>query len=55
MIVRDNVTFIGHNHTGAQRTLHQRLVAWTAKSPLPVAEKKLERIKPILASNADFF
>ena len=25
MIVRDNVTFIGHNHTGAQRTLHQRL------------------------------
>ena len=55
VIVGDNVTFIGNNHAGAQRVLHQRLVSWIAKSPLLITEKKLEWIKTIFAANADFF
>ena len=51
--VGDDVTFIGHNHAGAQRVLHERLIARTAIAAL-VTEEKFEGIKPILAADADF-
>ena len=54
VIVGNDMTFISHNHPRTQRVLHQRLVSWSAKSPLLITEEKLEWIKAIFAANADF-
>src|SRR5215469_10756374 len=50
MSVCDDVTFIGYDHTGAERTLYKGLILGRAR-PAPVTEKKL--VKPILAPNAN--
>jgi hypothetical protein len=53
VIVRDDMSLVGHNHTRAERILHHGLVVWVPELPLLVAKEKLERIEAVLPTDLD--
>ena len=53
MIIRDDVTFIRHDHAGAKRVLHEGFLIWTAKGALLVAKEEFKGIKTVLPPDAD--
>jgi len=52
VIIRDDVPFIGDNHTGAERVLHERFVIRAAKASL-VPKIKLKGIERALSTDGN--